>query len=321
MVEPADSTVVAMRTKVRRLTGSPSASQLSDDDIDKYINTFYTQDFVYAIKIGQLKTTIEIFTEPNIDRYALAGNTFQGIREPVYIEGVEGYLFKDRASFYRQWPRFPTEHVPTSGDGTTGAYTFTIAATPFLRHEVTIGAVSANATEQVEDDGAGNLVDVTTGADLGDVDYITGVMDVTFTNAIPSGNDITVFVSPYTASRPSSVLYYPDQNVDDSEIIVRPVPDKVYRIELEAYQTPTQFAATSDSPILNQWYQYISLGASIKVLQDRQDMEGLENVMVWFKEQEALVLERAAVEQIGVRNSTIYSGSPEGARGNYGAWF
>ena len=57
------STVTAMREKVRRLTASPDESQLSTADIDKYINTFYDQDFPYAIKLDQLRVVYEFFTK------------------------------------------------------------------------------------------------------------------------------------------------------------------------------------------------------------------------------------------------------------------
>jgi hypothetical protein len=54
----------------------------------------------------------------------------------------------------------------------------------------------------------------------------------------------------------------------------------------------------NDSPILNQWWQLIAIGAAIKVLEDRQDMEGVENLSVLYDRQEDLVLERQGVEEL-----------------------
>ena len=75
---------------------------------------------------------------------------------------------------------------------------------------------------------------------------------------------------------------------------------------------------TTDNPILNQWAKYIAMGAARDILNDRQDMDGVANVTVMFQEQEALVLERQGVEEIGQRNSTIYNGNNATPYGNWG---
>jgi len=75
---------------------------------------------------------------------------------------------------------------------------------------------------------------------------------------------------------------------------------------------------TTDNPTLNQWWQYIAIGAAIKVLEDRQDMDGVANLIPLFDRQESLVLERQGVEEIGQRNSTIYNGNNSTPYGNWG---
>jgi hypothetical protein len=77
--------------------------------------------------------------------------------------------------------------------------------------------------------------------------------------------------------------------------------------------------ATTDHPILNQWSQYIAYGVSLELLRDRQDMEGVQNLMEGFKRQEALVLERQAVEEIGQSNITIFNTTSYG-NGAGGGW-
>lgn len=316
MVAQADSTLVAIRKKVRRLTASPDASQLSDDDIDEYVNTYYSQDFPASIKTDQLRTVVELFTEPNIDTYTLDINEYQGIRSPIYVEGREGSLYKDRREFFRVWPREASRFTPVSGDGATTVFSWTLGA-PFLRNEVLIGSTDIGGnTIQVEDDGNGNLVTAGTSNVLGSVDYVTGAFSITFVTAPAAAEDIVVWVAQYQASRPNSMIFWNDT------VTVRPIPDGVYRLEFEAYQTPTQFMATGEAPTLNQYWQLLALGASVKVLQDRQDMEGLENIMPFFEEQHGLVLERQAIEGIGVRNGSIFSerGYGHGSYGPYGGY-
>lgn len=156
-VSPADSTAAYIRKKVRRLTASASESALTTTELDIYINNFYSQDFPYAIKIDQMRSVYTFFTRPYIDRYPLDVNFNQGVRAPVYVEGITGSLFKDRGQFYNLWPRFPTKFQPISGDGVTKAFTFTIPA-PFLSKEVVLGGVDiTGAAISVNDDGNGNL--------------------------------------------------------------------------------------------------------------------------------------------------------------------
>ena len=102
-VRPADSTLAFIRKKVRRLTASSGTSNLTTDIIDQYINNFYNQDFPYSIKIDQMRDVYTFYTQAYIDTYPLDVNYHQGVRGPVYIEGVRGSLYKERNQFYNLW--------------------------------------------------------------------------------------------------------------------------------------------------------------------------------------------------------------------------
>lgn len=430
MVAQADSTLVAIKKKVRRLTASASVSSLSENDLEQYINTFYSQDFPYAIKIDQMRSVYTFFTRPYIDRYPLDVNYNQGVRAPVYVDGIQGSLFKDRQQFFNMWPRWPTRfeqsttiltgiitgvaqptnpteitstnHGLVTGDVVTitgvvgmtqlndniytitvidvntfsldgidntafGAYVsggiwtatdrsfaFTISAIPFLSNNVIIGGVDSNGIAiSIADDGNGNLLfespnnvvsvpiqtavypsppppnlptsyegkpipgmknvnDFNPGLNkvtiIGTVDYVTGEFSFMLPNGISlaAGTTLIIRVSQYQTGRPYSLLFW------NNELTIRPIPKHIHKVEVETYLTPVQFLATDDNPILNQWWQYIAIGAAIKVLEDRQDMEGIQNLIPLFDRQEALVLERQGIEEIYQRNTTIYSGTVQG---------
>ena len=368
MVNPVsaqDSTVEAIRTKIRRLTASASESSLTTVTIDKAINTFVLQDFPYAIKLDQMRSVYTFFTQPNIDHYPIDVNYNQGLRAPIYIEGVQGNFFKDREQFYNMWPRWPTRFQPINGDGITTAFSFTIPG-PFLSREVVLGGVvDVNGTNiSVNDDGFGNLqlqvpnpsvsvpvqfnppitnvaipgmknlntanpglnnVNTQTldpflvpyPGGIGTVDYITGVFNINFPVAPASGTIMTLWVSQYKVGRPFSLLFW------NNELTVRPVPNSIYKVELESYLTPVQFMLSTDVPIINQHWQYIAYGAASEILRERQDFEGVSNLSEGFMRQEALVLERQGVEEIGQRNSTIYNSTIQQGGYNqfYGGWF
>jgi len=453
-----DSTLTAIRLKVRRLTASPSEQSLTTDIIDQAINTFYQADFPYSIKLDQMRSVYTFYTSPNIEKYPMNVNFNQGIRSPVYFEGIQGFFYKSRQEFYNMWPRWPTLSTPFTGDGVTSSFTFTNQNIPFLRNEVVIGGLdTAGNSVKISDDGQGNLiinqafpqisvpdlinteqldsglvtepfpdgtqfyihdiippattnpsaslvpgtvniwfdkglgnetkyvddaagnivkvygpfgfasgtVNYATGVvsidfspvgipgvgvpvvanffyvntvfypgmvnkntgnpgdnakyKVGTVNYVTGacVLNLTPVGIIPAnGSQFQMWVSQYQPSRPYSILFW------NNELTIRPVPDKVYKVEVETYLTPVQFLETSDNPILNQWWQYIAFGASMEILRERQDMEGLENLREGFIRQEAMVLERQGVEEIGQRNSTIFSGaSPSQGWNQYGGWY
>lgn len=140
----------------------------------------------------------------------------------------------------------------------------------------------------------------------GTVNYVTTQITVTFPVAPATGTSINVWAATYQVGRPYNVLFW------NNELTIRPVPDNVYLCEIETYQTPSQFLNTSSHPILNQWAQYIAFGTAREILRDRQDMEGVANLEEGFKRQEALVLERQAVEEIGQANITIFNSTQTG---------
>lgn len=367
IVPQADSTLSAIRTKVRRLTASSGNTSLTTNDIDQYVNTVYSQDFPYAIKLDQMRSVYTFYTAPNIGIYPLNVNYNQGIRSPAKCDGIPMNFFKDREQFYNMWPRFPTLSYPISGDGITQQFTFTCQTIPFLPREVTLGGVDINGNPiRISDDGNGNLIynlpnpvvqQPTTPAPpglppppiaptyakanvpgmnnlntanpgdnaqitgsnnaypaihaLGTVNYVTGAFVIDFSaldSVVPgwpiipaAGQQMSLFVSQYKTGRPFSLLFW------NNEFQIRPIPKLVHKIEVETYLTPVQFMASTDSPILNQWWQWIAINAAIKILEDRQDMEGVANLQPILAKQEDLILERQGTEEINQRNTTLFT--------------
>lgn len=376
-VLPADSTYTFIEKKVRRLTASASQSSLTSSDVQQAVNTFYNNDFPYAIKIDQQRSVYKFLTIPNVDRYPVDVNNMQGFRAPVYFEGVQGNFFKNRDQLFNLYPRYPTQFQPASGDGVTTSYTFTLFGNnvnPFpqpnfgiLSTQVIIGGIDKNGDPiRIIDDG-GAVVDAngigsnTTKGQLvfvkqnnvgnnvyldptsvppnqqkpaipplsplpipsppalltpqycGTVNYVTTQITVNFPVAPAAGTMINVWAATYQVGRPYNMLFW------NNELTIRPVPDNVYLCEVEVFQTPAQFMNTTDNPILNQWSQYIAYGAACEILRDRQDMDGVSNLQEGFMRQEALVLERQSVEEIGQPNITLFNSTNYGNNSG-GGW-
>ncbi len=319
----SDSTLARIKKKVRRLTASPSQNQLTDADLEDYIDTFYEQDFPSHLKVWNLHDKLEFFTVPNEDQYAFDTDLYHAVIPPVYIDGYQSFYSQSREEFFRIYPKLSTEQTGPSGDGSAGPYTFTLNATPVLKRQVTLSVTdTSGATLSASDvpdplnNNLGTWIDNDTGLALGgSIDYVSGAVSITWTNTIASTETTDVRFNSYQANRPAGMLFF------SNYFILRPVPDKVYRVVVDVYKKPSQLLSANDhsatnTPDVEQWWQYIAFGAAIKVLQDRQDMESIQNIIPFFKEQEALVLYRTATQQGPERTATIYTDQMQFPVGN-----
>lgn len=302
------STLARIRTKIRRLTGSSSSLQLPDATIDEYINDFYAFDFPSHVKLFDLHQNYEFFTEPNEDRYVLPVNTYQGVSNPIYIAGYESKYTQSETEFFRLYPKNTYDENVATGDGSAGPYTFTLTATQILKRSFYCSAIDTNGDTLVvqdSDDGNGNLNPSNNSLlDVGDINYVTGAVTVTFSNAIPATSSINAQYVPLTPSRPTYCLFF------ERYFYLRPVPDKAYKFVCEIYRTPVQaLSAADDSPDIQQWWQYIAFGAALKILEDRNDMDTLNQLLPRWEEQQALVLNRTALQQMNQSVATIYDES------------
>jgi hypothetical protein len=324
------STLANIRTKVRRLTGRPSPQQITDAQIDEYVNAFYQYDFPEHLRIFSNNTTFKFLTTPNVDTYdlrtlqvafdggtAAAVDVYYNLQPPVYIEGYQSFYSQDREQFFRIYPALGNEVMNLRGNGTPGPYSFTLPNVPSLQNTVTVGAVDITNVAQTAIDvpqnrETGTWQDILLQTPItGSINYLTGAGTITFPNAIPTSEEITVTFTPYEPNRPQAVLFY------DNIITLRPVPDKVYPVELNAFLIPTALINASDQPLLRQWWQYLAYGAAKKIFEDSQDPDGIEQIFSGFKEQERLVLYRSIVQQTNERTATIYTEMTQFPYGNF----
>lgn len=318
----ADSTLAAIRKKVRRLTRSPSEQQISTADIDEYINTFVLYDFPQELRLFKLRTKFTFYTDPGTDLYETDGSglnellnfeeTYTAVHKPIFIAGYESYLSQSEEEFYGLYPLTNTISEETTGDGASVAFTGTLTSIPVIKNNVLFTSTDVNGVGlKLYDDslvpGPTSLLD---GDGTGTINYETGAFSLLFATAPANGTGIFSNTIPYTAARPDTVLYF------NNKFVVRPVPDEVYPIQLEVDRRPTELLNSAQSPDLQQWWELISYGASLKIFQDRTDQESAQEIMPEFKRQEALVLRRTLVQQSKERTATIYS---DGAWIGYGS--
>ena len=141
------------------------------------------------------------------------------------------------------------------------------------------------------------------------INYATGIANVTFATAIPSGNAINSSCAFIQQGLPRAVLYY------NNILTFRNPPNTQYLIELDAYLTPAAFLNTASAIPFGYMAEYIARGAARKILADTGDTEQFLFYEPLFREQEILVWKRSQRQVTATRTDTIYSNS--GFQSNY----
>jgi len=324
----ANSSLTAIQQKIRRLTRTPSISQLSDAAINEYINTYIAYDLPSSLRLFNLRTVLTWYTQAYVDTYPTAisyvtptdplynfNNIYSAVHPPIYIAGVQAFYTQERDVFYGYWPQTSTiADTQLRGTGNPATNFVGTLTYPCAQKSINFNCLDINGNTMV-------LVDAPISATLGQliipvnpeatgvptfygtIAYQTGAYNLTFPATTQLGATVWSEVLAYQPGKPVSMLYYNDQ------FVLRPIPDKVYAVQIEADIRPTQLLATNPntSPQLEQWWQLIALGSSIKLLQDRMDMDTVNLLMPEYRKQENMALRTTLTQQANERTVTIYT--------------
>lgn len=334
-------TLTAIRLKFRKLTGAGTVYQISDADIDDYINSFYSYDFPAQFRSLKLKDKYTFNTIQGIDTYAFNSEQYTTVEMPCTCMKREIKLFNDPWSFYGVNFNWQQQTNFAYGTGSTGTYSGTLTATPLIRsvnnnpstlgvpntppstiaastnypsqgysgyqagrvQNVLITANTATSTLNVTDDGAGNLIG---DCSAGTINYLTGaIAGLIFNSAVPSGNAIQCQYNPVQPSIPLSIMFFQNQ------FTLRPVPDQGYTVELIAYRQPSQAIFTAGSgtgtPELSEWWEALAFGAAKKFYEDRLDNDGVALMDKSLRERYDVAYTRTYAQLGKQRISTLYS--------------
>jgi ubiquitin-activating enzyme E1-like protein len=191
-----------------------------------------------------------------------------------------------------------------------------------------IGPNGVGQTQNVTDDGEGNLIQIFQTSNNGNeafgwsyyrqyasstpqtpgnatINYQTGeILGLTFADPIPAGTPIQIQYNPKQLSIPLAILFYQNQ------FTLAPVPDAGYTIEVNCYRQPIQALLASDqagNPELSEWWEILAVGASKKIFEERLDSDGVIFIDKMLKERYDII-ESRTYAQIGQESiNTIYS--------------
>ena len=320
----AQSSLQAIRSKVRQITRSPDPIALTDTQLDEFINTFVLQDFPEHVRLFNLLTVLEFWTTPFVAKYDTRTapatdplfdfkNKYITVQGPLYVAGVQGQIIQSRAQFFSMYPQVQSQQRIGTGDGATLTFTGTISGQPILQESVTVSSADASGVALLLRDypqaiDVGTIVGALGVPDqpqaipspFGQVNYRNGQITVNFPTAPAQDAPIIVNYFAYQASRPLVCLYY------DGVFEFRPVPAQSYKITMSAFIRPTELLQSNQSPELNEWWQFIAWGASKKVFENRMDLESIQELQPLLEEQMRLIERRTLVQNSTQRTPTIY---------------
>lgn len=124
-------TLQDIRNKVRRITGRPNTSQITDAQIDQYINTFYVFDLSEQLRLESFRVNYQFLTNANQPVYDFPKEYYLTTMPPVYIGGYQTAMTQSRETFFRFNSQMTSlQQRVATGTGVTGPYTFTTTARP-----------------------------------------------------------------------------------------------------------------------------------------------------------------------------------------------
>jgi hypothetical protein len=214
------STLEAIRQKVRRVTARLSADQMSNEEIDFYVNTFYLYDFPEHLRLQTLRRNYIFFTKPNIERYDFPTEMYVSNNAPIYVGGYQVGFYQDQSVFYALWPKINFAQIVATGDGVTVAPVLAnLTSLPAIPESVSLSAIIGGESFSYLDDGNGvfraegtEITGITQAATavitapghtviVGDIVFLDGVLGMTQINGGPynvtgvAGNAITINVN------------------------------------------------------------------------------------------------------------------------------
>lgn len=293
-----------IRAKVRQVTGRFATSELSNSQMDEYINKYFQFTFPAELKLERFESFYEFLTSPNQQSYDFP-STYVSFEPLATIDRMELEWFQDPSTFYEVNYQGVSSITVGTGDGSTTAFSSTATDFPILPAT----AVITDNTEVFQDTNTtyttSNVAITGSLGGTATVNYETGVMSVTFNTAPANGQLVTFSYIQFTATRPNSVLMY------NNQFTFFPVPDTAYRFRVKAYAnslvttaagtTATLFTAATDKPLLQEWGPCIAYGTSRDIHADFGEMDAYAEVTALYREQQAYILRRTTNNLLNVR--------------------
>jgi hypothetical protein len=298
-----------IRQKVRQVTGRFSPQEITNEQLDEYINKYFQYTFPAELKLERFHTYYEFLTVANQQSYTLPTG-YVNFEPPATVDRLSVLWYQEPSSFYDNNPENIGRQNIGTGDGTTIAFNGTAGNFPLLPGQTVV----TDGNEVFQDTStAYTTANVALTGSLGGsgtLNMSTGVVNVTFNTAPISGASVEYSYIQFQAGRPEAVLLY------NNQFTFFPVPDTSYRFRTKAYANTlvttalganaVQFVNATDRPLLDQWGPCIAYGTSRDIHADKGEMDAYGEVTALYKEQLAYVLKRTNQNLLNTRAQPFF---------------
>jgi len=297
-------TLAEIRTKARQVSGRLSQSELSNTQIDEYINKYFQFEFPAEVKLNRNYVLHEFNTEASTQDYDFPTD-FTNFVPAATIDRRELIFYQEPDKFYAENPENVSRFSTWTGDGSTTTFTNTFTGNvPILAGSVVVD----DTVEVFSDDGAGVLTGDAGGT--GTVSYTTGAISVTFNTAPTDGQVIQPSFIQYRAGMPTSVLMF------ENQFRFFPIPDRAYRFRIKAWSltyvkpatgsNKTTFTLADDKPLQEEWGPSIAYGAARRIVSDFGEMDRYQELTALYKEQINYILTRTHIDLESSRAAPMF---------------
>lgn len=286
-------TLADIRKKVRKLTGRFSPSQLSNQELDEYINNYYRYTFPAEVKLDINLRYYEFLTVPGQEFYTFPSN-FTNVEPPIWINGLETRYYINPALYFYAIPEYYTRKTLGAGNALTVVFSQSAQNYPIIAGSTVV----SDGNETFTDDGAGVLTGDKGGT--GTVNYTTAEISVTFNTAPALNAAIWASYLQYQTGTPQAILLF------ENEFRLYPIPDSAYHVKMVGYEMPPFLTSVSDEPRLPEWGPAIAYGAARNICVDNGEIDRYAELSVIYKEEIKYSLRRTlqdSMYQTVIRNN------------------
>lgn len=341
-MEAMIATLQTIINKTRLLTARDS-TQLPDQLVIDYINTYYEFDLPADLQILKMEDSYTFSTQPGVECYAFDSENFTYLEQPCRIGGYPSAFFTDPNQYWAIRPEFTYIQQIATGDGTAGPYSGTISSTPFHRSYNTSNNSPSDTTLATFPfaNPIGQQQEVIISAQISN----SYSLNVTDTPSLVSGSGLTAryqdtstLIGDVAIQQSGSINFFTgqvsgltfSQNVPagkpinasvyvyaasrpryvlffQNQIRVSPVPDNAYIIELKTYRKPAAMLNSASIPELQELWQLLAVGAAMKIFEDNADPMAMQQLQPSLEKYESLVRTRGLIQRTRTRTPTIYS--------------
>lgn len=297
-------TLAEIRQKVRQVTGRYGLEELTNEQLDEYINKYFQYTFPAELKLDRFHTYYEFLTVANQQKYTIPTG-FVNFEPLATIDRQSLLWYQDPDSYFENNPENIGRQTLGTGDGATTAFSGTASNFPLLPGETVV----TDGVEVFQDTStAYTTANVSLTGSLGGTGTLnmsTGAVSVTFATAPVSGANVYYSYIQFQSGRPTAVLLY------NNQFTFFPVPDTAYRFRAKAFAntlvttaagtTATEFTNATDRPLLDEWGPCIAYGTSRDIHADYGEMDAYADVTALYREQQAYVLKRTTNNLLNTR--------------------